>query len=69
MHALIEGLFSNPIIRIADAARRLNVTYPTAKNDIAKLVELEILTEFPGVSPKAYFSHAIFNAAYREDTP
>ena len=69
MHQLIEGLFSNPMIRIADAARRLDVTYPTAKSDIVKLVELGILDELPGWSPKAYFSRAIFNAAYREDTP
>ena len=66
MHALIEGLFSNPIVRIADAARRLNVTYPTAKSDILKLVDLGILEELQSVSPKAYYSRAIFNAAYHE---
>ena len=69
MHQLIESLFSNPIIRITDAARRLIVTYPTAKSDIVKLVELGILTEMRDTSPKAYFSPAIFHAAYREDTP
>jgi Fic family protein len=69
MHQLIEGLFSNPMIRITEAARRLNVTYPTAKSDVLKLVELGILAEMRNTSPKAYFSPAIFNAAYREDTP
>lgn len=69
MHSLIEGLFSNPMIRIAEAARRLDVTYPTAKSDIMKLVELGILTEMRDTSPKAYFSPAIFNAAYHEETP
>lgn len=69
MHSLIEGLFSNPMIRIAEAARRLDVTYPTAKSDILKLVELGILTEMRDTSPKAYFSPAIFNAAYHEETP
>jgi Fic family protein len=66
MHPLIESLFSNPIIRITDAVRRLNVTYPTAKSDIAKLVDLGILSELEGVSPKAFFSRRIFDAAYRE---
>lgn len=66
MHALIESLFSNPIIRTSDAARRLNVTYPTAKSDIGKLVELGILSELGGVSPKAYYARAIFDAAYQE---
>ncbi|MEA2465010.1 MAG: hypothetical protein QOJ98_2757 [Acidobacteriota bacterium] len=67
MHTLIDGLFSNPILRIADAARRLNVTYPTARSDIAKLVELGILTEMEKSYPKAYYSPAIFQAAYGED--
>jgi Fic family protein len=69
MHSLIESLFSNPMIRITDAARRLNVTYPTAKSDILKLVELGILAEMRDTSPRAYVSPAIFNAAYHEDTP
>ena len=69
MHRLIESLFSNPIIRITDAARRLDVTYPTAKSDIHKLVDAGILSELRDVAPKAYFSRAIFDAAYHEDSP
>jgi Fic family protein len=69
MHQLIEGLFTNPMILITEAARRLDVTYPTAKSDIVKLVELGILVELRESSPKAYFSRAIFDAAYHEDTP
>lgn len=69
MHSLIEGLFSNPIIRVSEMARRLDVTYPTAKSDILKLVELGIVVELWSSSPKAYISPLIFNAAYREDTP
>lgn len=68
MHLLIEDLFSNPMIRVIDAVRRHDVTYPTAKSDIVKLVELGILSELRNTSPKAYFSPAIFNAAYREET-
>jgi Fic family protein len=67
MHELIDGLFSNPFVRITEASRRLNVTYPTARDDIAKLVELGILAEVKGAHPKAFVSPAIFNAAYRED--
>lgn len=67
MHPLIEGLFSNPIVRVTEAARRLGVTYPTAKSDIAKLVELGILVELGRVYPKAFYSPAIFDAAYREE--
>lgn len=67
MHALIEGLFSNPILRISDTARRLDVSYPTAKSDIEKLVELRLLEELHATYPKAFVARPIFNAAYRED--
>jgi Fic family protein len=66
-HLLIEGLFSNPIVRITDVARRLEVTYPTAKADVEKLVEVGILAELKTARPKAFYSPAIFNAAYGED--
>jgi Fic family protein len=67
MHVLIDSLFSNPIVRVPDAVRRLGVTYPTARSDIAKLVDLGILTEMEKTYPKAYYSSAIFHAAYGED--
>jgi Fic family protein len=66
-HRLIEGLFSNPILRITDVVKRLKVTYPTAKADIEKLVNCGVLAELPGVHPKAFWSREIFQAAYRED--
>jgi Fic family protein len=67
MHALVEGLFSNPMVRVTETARRLNVTYPTAKSDIGKLVEQGILVELDRVYPKAFYAPAIFNAAYAEE--
>jgi Fic family protein len=67
LHPIIEGLFSNPILRITDVAQRLKVSYPTAKADIEKLVKHGILVELPGVYPKAFYCREIFNAAYSED--
>lgn len=67
MHRIVEMLFSNPILRISDVARRLAVTYPTAKTDIERLVRLDILRELPGTYPKAFVANAIFEAAYGED--
>jgi Fic family protein len=64
---IIEGLFSNPILRITDVAARLNVTYPTAKADIEKLVNHGILIELGNSYPKAFYSNDIFQAAYNED--
>ncbi|HEY0144350.1 MAG TPA: Fic/DOC family N-terminal domain-containing protein [Thermoanaerobaculia bacterium] len=66
MHRVIESLFSNPIVRITDVANRLDVSYPTAKSDLAKLVDAAILSELPNIYPKAFVARAIFNAAYSE---
>lgn len=67
VHSLIEGLFSNPIVRVTDVARRMNITYPTAKTDIEKLVQSGILVELEGAYPKAFYAKEIFTAAYHED--
>lgn len=67
MHTLIDSLFTNPIVQIPHVARTLKVTYPTAKNDVDKLVELGILSELRSAPPKAFYSRAIYDAAYRED--
>jgi Fic family protein len=66
-HTLIENLFSNPLIRIVDVKQRLDITYPTAKSDVEKLVDLGILAELDGTYPKAYFAPEIFGAAYGEE--
>jgi Fic family protein len=66
-HQLIEGLFSNPIVRITDVVKRLHVTYPTAKADIGKLIKFGILKELPNVYPKAFWAPEVFRAAYSED--
>jgi Fic family protein len=64
---IIEGLFSNPILSITDVAKRLGVTYPTAKIDIDKLVNHGILVPLEKARPKAFYSPEIFGAAYGED--
>lgn len=69
LHNLIEMLFSSPIVRIGSVARRLGVTYPTAKTDIERLAAMEIVHELPDTYPKAYVARAIFDAAYDEDRP
>lgn len=67
MHSLVEGLFSNPIVRVTDIVKRFAVTYPTANSDVEKLVKLGILVPLEKAYPKAFFSPAIFDAAYREE--
>jgi Fic family protein len=63
---IVENLFSSPFVRITDLAKQLGVTYPTAKTDIERLVQAEILQELQNVAPKTFYAPEIFNVAYRE---
>ena len=61
---IVDQIFHNPLVRIADLPDRLNVTYPTAKSDVARLTEAGILKELPGANPKTFFAPEVFNVAY-----
>jgi Fic family protein len=65
-HPIVEGLFTDPVLRISDTARHFGVSYPTARSDIFKLVQLGILTEVSETYPKLYYCDPIFRIAYRE---
>jgi Fic family protein len=67
MHRLIDGLFSNPIVSISSLVRQLDVTYPTAKTDVDKLVNAGILTALPKRRPQAFYAREIFDVAYSEE--
>ncbi len=64
--SIVEQLFRSPFVRIADLARTLNVTYPTAAADVQRLVEAGILEELPQANPKTYFARTIFDIAYQD---
>lgn len=65
-HDLIEQLFVVPIVRISGVAKKHNISYPTAKSDIDKLIKAGILKELIDVFPKSHFSPEIMDIAYRE---
>ncbi|HEX7807074.1 MAG TPA: Fic family protein, partial [Thermoanaerobaculia bacterium] len=67
MHRLIDGLFSNPIVSIPTLQKQLNVTYPTAKTDVDKLIAEGILEPLALRRPQAFYARAIFAAAYSEE--
>jgi Fic family protein len=46
--ALLEELFANPYVTTSRAAKRLNVTTPTAQKSIDLLQKLDILEENTG---------------------
>jgi Fic family protein len=66
-YAIIERLFSSPVLTVPEIMREHGVTYPTAKSDIQALIDLGILRELPEMRPKAFYSPEIFSIAYGED--
>lgn len=64
LHAIVNRLFLNPIISVVELAKELEVTYPTAKKDIERLVELGILSQISTISLRTYGAPHIFNIAY-----
>jgi len=54
------------LARIADLQKHLEVTYPTAKADVDRLVRAGILREVEGISPKTYFAPEVFGVAYED---
>ena len=64
LNQIVEGLFQSPFVRIADLAKRLLVTYPTAKADVERLVQAGILKELENLAPKTFYAPEVFNVAY-----
>lgn len=69
MHLLVERLLVNPIVRMVDLTRELNISYPTAKADIERLRRAGILIDLPAPAPKALYAPEIMRAAYYDDEP
>jgi Fic family protein len=63
---IVDDIFYSPFVRVAALARRLGVTYPTAKADLERLVQAGILHELPLVSPKTYYAPEVYAVAYEE---
>ena len=63
---IVDDVFHSPFVRIADLPARLDVTYPTARADVERLVDVKILRELPTVRPKTYYAPEVFNVAYEK---
>lgn len=64
----MDELFQSPIVQIPSLAKRYDVTYPTGKADVDRLIKVEILKEFPGMPQKTFFAPHIFEVTYAETT-
>lgn len=64
MNQLIESLFENPFIDVRVVRKRFAVTYPTARGDIDRLMNVGILEEIEDSHPKTFLAGDVFWAAY-----
>ena len=69
MSQIVEGIFDSPFVRIADLARHLGVSYPTARADVYRLAEAGILKELPRVSPATFYAPEVYAVAYEKIDP
>lgn len=69
LHQIIDELFVHPFVTVPSLRDSLGVTYPTAKSDVGRLIEVGILTEVAGTkSPKAYAALEILTIAYNDSS-
>ena len=66
LNNIIESLFVSPFIRVTDIRDRLDVTYPTAKADLDRLVQAKILRRLSNITPITFVAPSIFDAVYGE---
>lgn len=64
LNQIVDELFKSPFVRIANLAKLLGVTYPTAKADCERLVSCNVLTLLPALSPATYYASEVFLIAY-----
>lgn len=65
---IVEGLFATPVLTAPELTRRFDVTYPTAKSDIKRLIELGILKKSSSRHrPQPFFSGPIIKTAFEEE--
>lgn len=68
LNKLIEMLFEYPVFTITQVSRWLNVTYPTARNDVMKLIKLKLIMKSDIIHGKSkfYLAPKVLEVAYTE---
>lgn len=61
---IVEDTFTSPFVQVSALAKILDVTYPTAKSDIERLVEAGVLEELRDANPKTFYAPEVFSVAY-----
>ena len=66
LNQIVENLFYSPYVQVTDVVTRLNVTYPTAKADLDRMVKAKILKHLPNAHQKTYYAPEVFDAAFAD---
>ena len=66
LNRIVDDLFRLPMVRISDLPARLDVTYPTAKADVERLVEAGILSELADTAVKTFHAPEIVRIVYAD---
>ena len=64
MHDIVDMIFHHPVIRTIQLQEKFNITYPTAKSDMKKLVAAGVLGEIEDSYPKAFAAFEVLEIAY-----
>jgi Fic family protein len=64
LNRIVDDLFSSPILELAKLPERLEVTYPTAKSDVERLVDVGILAELPDMAVRTFYAPEVYRVAY-----
>lgn len=63
---IVEEIFHHPFLTVAALPAKYDVSYPTAKADVDKLVAAGVLQELAGTKIKTYYAPEVFRVAYEE---
>jgi Fic family protein len=66
MDAIVDDLFIAPVLRIPYVAKKYNITYPTAKTAIEKLMTIGIIVEVEDQPTRTFLSPQIFEVTFGE---
>lgn len=64
--AIVDDLFRTPVALPARVAKKHNVTYPTARADLAKLAKVGIVEELSSRARVSYYSKPIFDITFAD---
>ncbi len=65
--AIVDELFVSPVIRIPHVTKKYDVSFPTAKADLEKLVEVNILSPAKRTVQITYMCLDIINITYKDN--